>query len=173
MRAPEPLLFWALWAVLLRMSAEAEPQRVVGFSVSVLPPPLARPCRDEQPASPLAQLLQHQGQLLRRPLSVRTCCNRRGEDQRSKATLIQMGTPTSVFERGSSDSASSSVVSTPAIVIPDTARAIRSATPPRMRAANLLAAMPVTEMLSLADAGRFRKRARILRLATSRVCVAP
>ena len=121
------------------MSTEAEPQRVVGFSVSVLPPPLALPCRDEQPASPLAQLLQQQGQVLRRPLFVRTSCNRRGEDHRSKATSIQMGTPTSVFERGSNDSASSSVVSTPAIVIPDTARAIRSATPPRMRAADLLA----------------------------------
>lgn len=107
------------------MSAETEPQRVVGFSVSILPPPLARPCRDDQPASPLAQLLQQQGQVLRRPLFVRTCCNRRGEDHRSKA--IQLGTPTSTLAAGSSDSASSSVVSTPAILIPDTARAIRSA----------------------------------------------
>ena len=165
MRATEPLFFWAPWAVPFMMCTEDEPQRVVGFSVCVLPPPLARPCRDDQPASPLAHLLQQQGQVLRRPLFVRTSCNRRGEDHRSKA-IQTCGTPTSTLAAGSHcDSASSSVVSTPAILIPDTARAVRFAT----HACRQICRPASIEELLLAAAVRPRKRACLLRVAAASV----
>jgi len=90
------------------MAAEEVP-RVVGFAcLQAMAPAAARPCRDEQPVSPLAALLARQGQAFRRPLVVRT---RRPEvDGAFRARSLQLEIRGEVGpDHGSSASAPSSV----------------------------------------------------------------